>query len=70
MGIGTIVDMEHESVKQRFTLLGPFDADVQSGIISMSSRVAEGMRDKKIGDKVNFKDKRFTITSITRYPLP
>ena len=54
VSIGTIVrfmDLEKKKEEQ-FAILGPADADVNSGVISFQSPLAKGMITKKVGDEV------------------
>lgn len=54
VSIGTIVrflDLDKKKEEQ-FSILGPADADVASGVISFQSPLAKGMITKKVGDEV------------------
>lgn len=65
VGIGNIVELEDgQNNKTIYTILGPWDADVEANILSFQSKFAEAMIGKKVGDQFEFKDQRFTIKSI------
>lgn len=72
-GIGTrvaILDPENgESTV--YTILGPWDADFEKGVLSYRSPIAKAMLGKKTGDdvsiKIDEKEKIFKINNIERY---
>lgn len=50
IGIGSIVEISNEKgSKMHYTLLGPWDADVDKGILSLQSKLAQAMIGKKRG---------------------
>jgi transcription elongation factor GreA len=55
----------------RYTILGPWDADFEKGILSYRSPIAKALIGKKIGDEVSFRiddeAKSFKIMSIEKY---
>jgi transcription elongation factor GreA-like protein/transcription elongation GreA/GreB family factor len=68
VGIGTVVhciDSKGEHV--RFTLLGPWDADVEKRILSIQSKLAQAMKGKPIGEKFEFQGEVFMISQIDNY---
>ncbi|MGM0440262.1 MAG: transcription elongation factor GreA [Chlamydiota bacterium] len=68
IGIGNIVTLESDQGdKQTYTILGPWEADVEQNILSYQSRLAQTMIDKKLGDKVSFQDKLYKIVDIKSY---
>ena len=67
VGIGTVVQVKNCSGVKEFTILGPLDANVGEGIISVGSKVAQDMYDKCIGDDFIFGEKPFTIIAIGSY---
>lgn len=54
-----------------YTILGPWDADFEKGVLSYRSPIAKAMLGKKSGDDVSFKiddeEKNFKIRSIEKY---
>lgn len=65
VGIGNIVELE-DTQKNRttYTILGPWDADVETNILSFQSKFAEAMIGKKVGEEFEFRDQRFKIKNI------
>ena len=52
--IGTRVQLQNESAgaKESFSILGPWDVDLDRGVISYHSPVGRGLLGRKIGDTV------------------
>jgi transcription elongation GreA/GreB family factor len=68
VGVGAKVELVDGNDKSiSFTILGPWDADADKGILSFQSKLAEGMIGKKVGDTVDYKDSTLTIRKITSY---
>lgn len=68
VGIGSRVDLVNSSGKKTtYTILGPWDADVDNKILSSQSKLAESMMGKKVGDKVTFRDEEFKIAGLKSY---
>ncbi len=72
VNIGTRVTLTDNGGSQRiYTILGPWDADFENGILSFRSPIAKAMLGKKAGDEVSFKiddeEKSFKILSIEKY---
>lgn len=64
-GVGCIVEVEEPSgAKEQFTILGPWEADIDNGIISYQSQIAQAMSGHKIGDSFTFKDGHYKITAL------
>ncbi len=64
--IGSRVKLQDEEGKNHeFSILGPWDADPENGIISFQSPLAQELIGKKPGDKVKMGDKTLTVTEIT-----
>jgi transcription elongation factor GreA len=55
-----VIDLDTDE-KRTFTLVGPDEADVKSGRISISSPVGKALLNKEIGDVVNIKAPAKTI---------
>ncbi len=50
--------------KVTYTLLGPWDADPDRGILSFQSKLAQSMKGLKVGDKFKVQGEEYTIASI------
>ncbi len=65
----TLADMI-SGQKTSYSILGPWDADFEAGILSYRSPIAKSMLGKKIGDEVEFKiddeKKKYKIVSIEK----
>lgn len=65
VGIGSIVDvLKSSGKKETYSILGPWDANIEDGIISYQSEIAKAFTGNKIGDTVKFRDEEFIITSL------
>lgn len=51
-GIGTIVTVSDGAQRQKFTILGAWDADPQAGTVSYLTPVARALNQKQVGDRV------------------
>ena len=68
VGIGAVVTCKNSKGEhQHFTLLGPWDADPEKGILSFQSKLAQAMNGKTIGETFEFQGEKFTISDITSY---
>ncbi len=68
VGVGCIVEFKNEQGKTLiYTLLGPWDADTNLGILSFQSKLAQEMKGLAVGDKFQFQGEEFTITRIHSY---
>ncbi len=68
VGIGSIVEVSKASGgKENYTILGPWDASIDDGIISYQSEIAKAIAGNKIGDTFKFRDEEFTITSLKSF---
>jgi transcription elongation GreA/GreB family factor len=52
IGIGSVVTVEQEGIKQEFTIVGGFESDVSSGRLSNLSPVGKALTGKSVGDLV------------------
>jgi transcription elongation factor GreA-like protein/transcription elongation GreA/GreB family factor len=50
-----------------YTILGPWDADIDKGILSSQSKFSLAMVGKKKGEKFQFRDDEFTIIELLSY---
>lgn len=68
VSIGCIVECRNQNGKNIFyTLLGPWDTDVEKGIVSFQSKLAKDIMKLKVGDHFQFQGEDFTITAIKNY---
>lgn len=65
VGIGTIVELKDSAgEKVTYTILGLWDADVDKGILSIQSKLAQSMLGRKVGDVFTFRDEEYTVCSL------
>ena len=68
VGVGSVVELvELGGQKSRYTILGPWDADVDRYIISIDSKLAQAMLGKRVGETFSFKEQTLTITNLVSY---
>ncbi|HOK93056.1 MAG TPA: transcription elongation factor GreA [Spirochaetota bacterium] len=73
VNVGTKVELQDLETSKvlSFTILGPWDADFEKGILSYRSPIAKAMMGKKAGEEVSFKIddemRRFRIVTIEKY---
>jgi transcription elongation GreA/GreB family factor len=67
VSIGTRVTFTSLSGEQQYLILGPFDADVDNGIISHEAPIAQALMGKRVGDTAEFRGRRLIITTIERW---
>jgi transcription elongation factor GreA len=66
VSIGTCITLESDQgEKLTYSILGPWDADAENGIISFQSKLALSLLDKQTSDKVNLQGANFMILEIT-----
>ena len=72
-GIGTrvVIKSPDSGETTTYTILGPWDADFEKGVLSYRSPIAKVILGKKIGDTVSFRiddeEKSFKIINIDKY---
>jgi transcription elongation GreA/GreB family factor len=65
---GTAVVIENSKGQLlSYTLLGPWDADVEKNILSFQSKLAENMLGLRIGEKFEFQNEKFKIVKIESF---
>lgn len=64
---GSIVELATDDGKISYTLLGPWDSNVEKNILSFQSKLAQAMIGRKVEDTFEFQDKNYTIISIRSY---
>ena len=68
VGIGTIVECEtKKGQKIIYTLLGPWEANPDEGILSFQSKLALAMKGLKVDDRFQFQGEEYTIKKIGNY---
>lgn len=66
IGIGNRVLFKNEKGDStEYSILGPWDADPETNILSFQSQLAKSMLGKKKGDKVTIQSDEYTVESIT-----
>ena len=68
VGVGTTVDvLDHKGHKLCYTILGPWDADVDNNILSFQAKLVQSMVGCKVGERFHFRDEEFEIVGIRSY---
>lgn len=68
VGVGAVVALEGAQGKQEnYTLLGPWEADLDKGILSFRSKFAQAMTGKAPGETFEFQGETFTVQSIESF---
>jgi transcription elongation factor GreA-like protein/transcription elongation GreA/GreB family factor len=68
IGIGNIVTLSNGSKEaQTYTLLGPWDANIDKMILSHQSLLAQTMMGKQVGDTFTFRDEEYTVVKIKSF---
>lgn len=67
-GIGTVIEcVDKKNKKEKFIILGPWEADPEKNILSFNSKLAIAMQGKMIGEKFQFKENEYTIKTIKNF---
>jgi len=68
VGVGCTVKCRNNQGETKvYTLLGPWDADPEKGILSLQSKLAQEMEGLNVNDTFSFQGEEFVITKITNY---
>lgn len=68
VGVGSKVLIEDsKGTSTTYTILGPWDADVEKGILSSQSKFAMAMAGKRKGDTFKFRDEEYTVIELSSY---
>jgi transcription elongation factor GreA-like protein/transcription elongation GreA/GreB family factor len=68
VGIGSIVKVKDGSgTVTEYTILGPWDVDLDNHVLSFQSKFAQAMIGSKIRESFQFKDEEYTIESIKNF---
>jgi len=65
VGIGSVVDLVNDKgEKKKYTLLGPWEADPDHGVLSLQSRFAQSLCGHQVGDTISYQNETFTVEKI------
>lgn len=68
IGVGNVVEVEGAKGKKIcYTILGPWDADVERNILSLNSKLAQAMIGKKTGDRFTFRSEEYKVLSVESF---
>lgn len=68
VGIGSVVELtDSQGKKVKYTILGPWDADVEKNILSFQSKLAQAMLGYRVGEKFQFREDEFTVMAIRSF---
>ena len=67
VGIGSVIDLKGNDGIITYTILGPWEADADAGILSSQSKFAQAMMGLKVGDAFQFRDEEFKIERLKSY---
>lgn len=70
VSIGTKVKLSSNDETLEITILGPYDVDLATGIISYLAPLAKNLLGKKVGDIVPVGSKEYRVVAITKYNEP
>ena len=66
IGIGNIVTLiDSKGAELTYTILGPWDADAENGVLSSQSPLAQAMMGKALGDSFSFKGEEYKVGHIS-----
>jgi transcription elongation factor GreA len=68
--VGTRVELTGESGRRQVTILGPYEADADAGIVSHESELAQALLDRAVGDQIAVAGVAYTIAAIARVATP
>jgi len=68
VGIGSIVELEDSKGNSiTYTILGPWDADIDANILSFQSKLAQAMTGVAAGERFQFRDEEYKVVSFKSY---
>jgi transcription elongation GreA/GreB family factor len=68
VGVGSIVELvDSQNRVTKYTILGPWDADPESHILSFQSKLALAMMGLKIDESFQFRDEEYKIIALKSY---
>lgn len=67
-GVGSIIDVvDEKGNQQRYTILGPWDANPDQNILSFNSKFAQAMVGKKKGESFTFREDKYKILALGKF---
>jgi transcription elongation factor GreA len=63
--LGSLVELKSENTNKKYQILGSAETNPSQGKISYSSPLGSALLDKKVGETVKLKDKKYTIVNIS-----
>ncbi|PCI77197.1 transcript cleavage factor [Candidatus Aerophobetes bacterium] len=68
INVGVVITCKSNNGSETtYTILGPFEADIEKNIISSQSKMAQSLIGKKTGERVSIRNEELTITSLRNY---
>lgn len=69
IGVGNVVDLQElkSHTMNTYSILGPWDANVDAHILSSESKFAQAMHGLKVGDTFQFRDEEYKVLNIKSY---
>ncbi len=68
VSVGCVVDLiNSQNISLTYTILGPWDADIEKGIISSQSQLGQALLGLKKQDKLLFKNEEYTIVGLRSF---
>ena len=64
VSFGTKIEVLENADLVEFTILGPWESDIENNVLSYKSPLGMALLGKKVGDVVSFNDKKYSIKSI------
>jgi transcription elongation factor GreA len=64
VSFGTKIEVLENSDVVKFTILGPWESDIENNVLSYRSPLGMALLGKKVGDVIDFNDKKYSIKSI------
>jgi transcription elongation factor GreA len=64
--VGTRVELEgaNDGGSRRLAILGPYEADVENGVLSHATEAVQGLLGREVGDEVEFDGRRWHVAGI------
>ena len=68
VGVGSIVELKDSKGNMlTYTILGPWDANTDSNVLSFQSKLAQAMIGNKKGDTFQFREEEYTVLNISSF---
>jgi transcription elongation factor GreA len=62
--VGTRVVLESDAGRRELTVLGPYEADAEAGIVSHASEAGQALLERAVGDRITLAGTTYTLTAI------